>query len=212
MTAADVPAAPEGARLVLVRHGQTSSNVVRRLDTLPPGPGLTAEGRRQAVELAAELSGEQVSAVLASRATRARETAEPLARGHGLTVAVREGLQEIHVGDLEGSREDESRQLFDEIYASWHRGELDRAMPGGESGAQALRRFLEATRASLDEVPAGAVVLVSHGAVLRLVAAHLAGVGPERANAAPLPNTGLIVLAADRSRPTGWAVRRWDGP
>ncbi|MCV7110378.1 phosphoglycerate mutase family protein, partial [Mycolicibacterium setense] len=32
-------------RLVLVRHGQSVSNVERRLDTLPPGAELTPTGR-----------------------------------------------------------------------------------------------------------------------------------------------------------------------
>ena len=211
VTAVPRPAAPEGVRLVLVRHGQTPSNVARTLDTLPPGPGLTAEGRRQAQELAADLADEKVVAVLASRARRALETAEPIAARHGLDVGVREGTQEIQVGDLEGSSADASRELFEEIYASWHFGALDRSMPGGESGRQALQRFLGAASASLDGVAAGSVVLVSHGAVVRLVAAHLTSIGADRANAAYLPNTGRVVLESDHAEPTGWACLRWDG-
>lgn len=211
VTAVDRPVAPEGVRLVLARHGQTPSNIARTLDTVPPGPGLTDEGQRQAQELAAELADEKVVAVLASPARRAGETAEPVAGRHGLEAAVREGTQEVYVGDLEGSGEAESRQLFEEIYASWHFGDLDRTMPGGESGRQALRRFLDAASASLDGVAAGAVVLVSHGAIIRLVAAHLTSIGAARANSAYLPNAGRIVLESDHSEPTGWACLRWDG-
>ncbi|MEH3156873.1 MAG: histidine phosphatase family protein [Gordonia paraffinivorans] len=35
--------------LHLIRHGQTTSNVMARLDTRPPGAGLTDFGARQAV-------------------------------------------------------------------------------------------------------------------------------------------------------------------
>ena len=37
----------DGQRLVLVRHGQTPSNVAGVLDTALPGPGLTEEGQQQ---------------------------------------------------------------------------------------------------------------------------------------------------------------------
>lgn len=211
MSGAERLAAPAGVRLVLARHGQTPSNVARALDTLPPGPGLTAEGRRQAEDLGADLAGEKVVAVRASRATRAQQTAEPVARHRGLPVEVSDGMQEIYVGDLEGSTDEESRRRFEEIYASWHFGELDRPMPGGESGRQALARFLDAARVGLRGVTAGAVVLVSHGAVVRLVAARLTSVGAGRANAAYLPNAGRVVLEASDREPTGWSCLRWDG-
>lgn len=35
-------------RLIIIRHGQTPANVLGRLDTAHPGPGLTALGERQA--------------------------------------------------------------------------------------------------------------------------------------------------------------------
>lgn len=38
-------------RLLLVRHGETPSNVDRLLDTAVPGPGLTRLGERQAAAL-----------------------------------------------------------------------------------------------------------------------------------------------------------------
>ena len=38
-------------RLLLVRHGQTPSNVAGLLDTALPGPGLTALGTRQAAAI-----------------------------------------------------------------------------------------------------------------------------------------------------------------
>lgn len=202
----------DGVRLVFARHGQTPSNVRQRLDTLPPGPGLTEHGGDQAAQLAGHLAGEEVVAVRASRAARARQTAEPVARRHGLEVEVVEGMQEIYVGHLEGRADAASRQHFEEIYADWHFGRLDRRMPGGESGQQALERFFGGARSAVDGVSAGAVVLVSHGAMLRLASAQLVPeVGPGRANDAYLPNTGLVVLEARESAPTGWRCLRWDG-
>ncbi|MCA1187828.1 MULTISPECIES: histidine phosphatase family protein [unclassified Saccharopolyspora] len=200
----------DGLRLVLVRHGQTPSNVAGLLDTLPPGPGLTEQGRRQAADLAERLGTEKVLSVHASRALRAQETALPTATRHGLDVRIADGTHEIFVGDLEGRGDLDARERFDEIYDGWHHGE-DRSMPGGETGTQALTRFFASAQPVLDEVTTGAVVLVSHGAMVRLVAARLAPeVEPRRSSAAYLPNTGIIVLEADSASPTGWRCAQWD--
>lgn len=201
-----------GVRLVLARHGQTESNLRHALDTLPPGPGLTEQGRRQASELADRLAEEKVLSVTASRALRAQETAGPLARRHGLVVEIGEGMQEVYVGELEGRADASARQRFDDVYASWHFGKLDEPMPGGETGRQALTRFFAAARQTMNGTTAGSIVLVSHGAMLRLVAGHLAhNVDGVRANSTYLPNTGTIVLEPHSASPTGWHCVHWDG-
>ena len=52
-------------RLILIRHGQTSSNVADLLDTGEPGADLTELGREQAAVLPQSLAGEEVDAVYA---------------------------------------------------------------------------------------------------------------------------------------------------
>jgi hypothetical protein len=89
-------------RLVLARHGQTDANVRRELDSRPPGAPLNELGRAQAEALAQRLADAPVTAVHASRALRAQQTAAPVAAAHGLPVAVVDGVQEVFVGDLEG--------------------------------------------------------------------------------------------------------------
>ncbi|MDR7301888.1 histidine phosphatase family protein [Haloactinomyces albus] len=204
-------AAGENVRLVLVRHGQTPSNVRGAMDTVPPGPGLTKAGGNQAEELAERLSEEKVLAIHASRALRAQETAEPLAIRHGMPVEVVEGIHEIYVGELEGSAEVAARRQFEDVYASWHAGKIDEPMPGGETGRQAMTRFLDAAGELLSGITAGTIVVVSHGAILRLVAGHLAPeVDSMRANSSYMPNTGIIALEpADTA--TGWHHVHWDG-
>ncbi|MFB9566649.1 histidine phosphatase family protein [Saccharopolyspora hordei] len=204
--------APAGLRLVLVRHGQTPANVAHVLDTVPPGPGLTELGRQQADELAVRLAEEKVVSVHASRALRAQQTAQPLAQRHGLPVEVVEGTHEVFVGDLERRGDLDALRTFDEVYALWHLGELDVPMPGGETGRQALTRFVAGARSAVDGAGDGAVVLVSHGAMLRLAVSALASnVDGATANSVLLPNTGVIVLESDPEAPTGWTCTSWDG-
>lgn len=191
-------------RLVMVRHGQTDANVRHELDTRPPGAPLNALGLAQAAALGERLASDPVTAVHSSVAVRARQTAAPVAAAHGLEVDVVEGLHEVFCGDFEGRSGREALERFMAVYEAWWTGDLDARLPGGESARDVRNRFLPA----LDEVLQGAsgdVVLVSHGAAIRLVAAALLG---DTAETLYVPNTGLVVL---RPAGGGWAVEHWDG-
>ncbi|WP_219416637.1 histidine phosphatase family protein [Pseudonocardia nigra] len=190
-------------RLVLARHGQTDANVRRELDTLPPGAPLNALGHSQAAALGERLAPEPVIAVYASRATRAQQTAAPVAAAHALDVQVLDGVHEIFVGDLEGRHDHEAREEFDVVYTAWWQGDLDARLPGGESAADLRARFVPAVEKVVDGA-ADTVVLVSHGAAIRLAAAALLG---DTAETQYVPNTGLVVL---RSVVDGWELEHWD--
>ncbi|MFP5068795.1 histidine phosphatase family protein [Pseudonocardia nantongensis] len=216
---AQVPPDDGAFRLVLVRHGRTPSNVRHALDTALPGPSLDELGRSQAEEVAGLLSGWPVRAVHASHATRARETAEPVAARLGLRVELLPGVHEVFVGDLDGRVDGPARDEFDAIFASWWDGDPDRRMPGGESARDLWGRFLpDLARVSgtPDAADSGAVVVVSHGAAIRLASLALLGgedgSGPARPDARdgrnrPVPNTGRVVLRRD---PDGWTTELWD--
>ena len=78
-------------RLLLIRHGQTPSNVLGLLDTAIPGPGLTDLGIEQAAALPAALADYRIDAIYASAQRRAQLTAQPLADARGLPIQVRDG-------------------------------------------------------------------------------------------------------------------------
>lgn len=203
-----VDAAGNGLRLVLARHGQTDSNVRKALDSRPPGAPLNGLGQAQATALGKRLAGEPVTAVHASVATRAQQTAAPVAAAHGLDVVVVEGVHEVFCGDLEGRHDTEARERFDAVYGAWWTGDLDARIPGGESALDLRERFLPAVE-RIVEGATGAVVLVSHGAAIRLAAAALLG---DTAETQYVPNTGLVVLrCASTGNGAGWALEHWDG-
>jgi probable phosphoglycerate mutase len=193
---------------MLVRHGQTESNVRKALDSKPPGPPLTALGRQQADDLAATLAEEPVVAVYASIAVRAQQTAEPVAAKHGLGVRVVPGAHEIFVGDLEGSVEESDAHTFFGVFGAWADGDLDVPMPGGETGARARDRFEQVIDGILAQHREGVVVLVSHGGIMRLVAPLLAdNLSSDNTKFAVLPNTGRIVLDDGPA----WRCVEWTG-
>jgi broad specificity phosphatase PhoE len=197
-------------RLVLARHGQTPANVAKTLDTVLPGPGLTDLGRLQAEALGKELAADPagpVTAMVSSPARRARETAGIAAPVLGLTPGIVEGTHEVQVGDLEGHHDDHSIEIFRATYDAWRAGDLGARMPGGESGQDVLDRYLPAVAGLRAGHDAGTVVLVSHGAVLRVVAHALIGELPDVGPDDHVDNCGRIVL--DALPDGGWSLEAW---
>ena len=194
----------EGPRLVLARHGRTAANATHVLDSRPPGSALDELGEAQALRLAARLAGWPLRAVYASRAVRAHQTATPIAAAHGLAVDVLDGVQEVDLGEMEGRSDTAALAVFDQVYRAWWRGDLGARMPGGESALDVRARFLPVVEELVDGVVDGDVLLVSHGAAVRLAAAALLG---ETAETFYVPNTGLVVLHRDAH---GWALESWD--
>ena len=196
-------------KLMLVRHGETASNLKMALDSLPPGPPLTDLGQEQATVLAEALADEPVVAIYASTAVRAQQTAAPVAARHNMAAHVVEGVQEIFCGDLEGRSDREAYGVFVKTATAWMEGDLDLSLPGGESGRQVLDRYLATVEEITRDVTEGTVVLVSHGGAIRLAALALApNVRTSLAEGGLLPNTGRIVLESDGA---GWRCTAWSG-
>lgn len=192
-------------RLLLVRHGQTSSNVGRKLDTAVPGADLTALGERQARALPAALEGAGIDAIYVSDLVRTQQTAAPLARALGLDPHVRPGLREISAGDLEMADDLPSVRLYVETMLRWAGGDLTPRLPGGESGAATLRRFDRVVEEAART--ADVAVLVSHGAMIRAWAgARCPDVTVGLAAENPLSNTGAVVLTGT---PGSWRLETW---
>ncbi|MDV6012350.1 histidine phosphatase family protein [Haloechinothrix sp. LS1_15] len=201
-------------KLKLVRHAESTANVRKAINTKVPGPPLTDLGKRQAEELAERLRDEPVEAVYCSLATRAQQTAAPVAALHELDLQVIDGVHEIFVGELEDVTDREGIEAYARIFYQWIQGELQYAMPGGESGFEVRDRFVTAITQIRNkheqEHPDGTVVVVSHGGIMRLGVELLAENVPQ---ASPLSgliaNTGTIELATLDGG--GWRCVAWDG-
>jgi probable phosphoglycerate mutase len=186
-------------RLLLVRHGQSYGNVDRRLDTRPPGSELTPLGRDQARAFARDgLS--RPGLLLHSVATRAAQTAAEISAEVDVPASEVTGIHEVQVGELENRSDDDAVAEFDAIYKRWHEGERDVPLPGGETGNQVLDRYLPVVtdlrmRYLVDDEWTGDIIVVSHGAAIRLTAAVLAGVERCFVLDHHLKNTEAVVLA-----------------
>ncbi len=194
-------------RLLLIRHGQTTSNVSGSLDTARPGADLTDLGREQAELLVERLREEPIDALHASTLVRTQQTIAPLAAARALDVRIHDGLREWDAGDLEMNSDEESVQVYVKVVLSWAEGRTDLRMPGGPDGAEAFGRYDRAV-AEIAATGSACAAVVSHGAAIRTwVAARAKDVDVAYAAAHPLLNTQVVKLVGDPG--SGWAVEDW---
>ena len=161
-------------RILLARHGETALNVARRLQG-HTDIALNSVGRDQARALAARLAGAGLTAIWTSDLMRARETGEIIAAELGLgEPMIDRELRERHYGVFEGLTREEciARDLAAWNAWVWETG----APPGGEPGTDATARLARVLRRIADG-DGGPVLVVSHGAVMRLYLMSVLG-GP----------------------------------
>ena len=196
-------------RLLLIRHGQTPSNVAGQLDTAVPGAGLTPLGQAQAAAVPAALGDEDVAAVYASPLVRTQQTAAPLAAARGLEVQVLPGFEEVSAGALEMRGDSEAVHAYVDRLVGWISGDLARTMPGDGDGRAFLGRFDAAVQRVVDaHAPDDTVVVVSHGAAIRVwTALRAVGLDAGTAGELEIRNTGMAALEGDPA--AGWRLASW---
>ena len=135
------------------------------------------------------------------------------------------GISEIPAGRYEMREDAEAHYGYHRTFADWLGGAMDLPVPGASTGREVVGRYLRTllpVMATTQRVGADLAV-VSHGAVIRLIAAYLGRVDPEFAVRTLLPNTMRVELevpelsgvaglsgAADAVE-EGWKVTDWAG-
>ncbi|EFU80148.1 phosphoglycerate mutase family protein [Mobiluncus curtisii ATCC 51333] len=201
-------------RLVLIRHGETDSNLSGALDTAWPGRPLNATGREQAVALVDKfhkLVGSSPQRLACSFILRTRQTAEPLAQAFNIPVQVDPDLREVRAGALEMSTTLEDTREYLDTAIGWVTGDLERRMPGAESGAETLARFdrgIARLCAGLEDDPEATVAVVIHGAIMRVWGANrIEGLTLDLLAQFPCQNCSLTL--ATGSPTAGWKAELW---
>nr|NLD40361.1 histidine phosphatase family protein [Actinomycetales bacterium] len=196
-------------RLILVRHGQTFSNVNHALDTAEPGAELTELGRSQAAALVDTFGEHEIDRLVTSHLVRTQQTAAPLAQSLGVAPLVDPRIREVVAGDLEMANDFRSITTYITTLAKWMTGELSARMPGAETGHEVLERFDAAVSAVQGELDGGTAMFVSHGAIIRMWSAVRAANAPDGWGVENvLGNTDSVVLTHEQGN---WRVETWQG-
>lgn len=161
-------------RIILIRHGSTIWNEEGKYQGTIDVP-LSDRGRQEA-EMVAEIAGRKIKAIYSSNLGRARETAEIIARPHGLPVQVIDELGEINFGDWEGLTAQEIKDKFGEqAYRTWLEDPVNADISGGDRitdfAERVIRGFDRIIHAHRDDT----VVVATHGGALMVLGCHLHG-------------------------------------
>jgi len=187
----------EKPTLWFVRHGESTWNASGLVQGQAEGSVLTARGRREAARAAEQLGRARVSAIWTSDLERAHETAAII--GHVLHLPLRyeRALRERNFGTAEGRPLRELSTAVSGIEGD-RVVDADVRPPEGES----LRALYRRVASFMDDAAAGAsdsaVVVVTHGGVIRMAQAYAEGIGVEAMVWGLVPNASVWNLSRPR--------------
>ncbi len=158
-------------KIYVVRHCATEYNEKKLYCGRRDLP-LSERGRAEAKALAEKLKNCSFDLVISSPLLRARETAEAIAFGHGTHVFTDARLIERDFGELEGTD-------FYRKDALVYRDEYACRPAGGESDLDVVARVYSFLDDLKKEKRAGAVLLVTHGIVSRVIRTYFCNMTDE---------------------------------
>jgi len=183
--------------LHLIRHGETDYNLQNRIQGRGINAPLNETGIRQAVRVGFWLKHEGVDAVYSSSMLRARQTAA-FAMGMDVNEVLADAdLDELSYGAMEGIPVDEQKGDLADLYAQWDSGNVTLAPIGGESPVKVRGRLMSAMERILVKHEGQRVAIVTHGRALRILIAHLSGIGLERMHEVHHANGCIYTLRFD---------------
>ena len=156
--------------LILVRHGETTWNVVGKYQGQTDVP-LSEVGLKQAKTLAKFFPAAEVDAVYASDLSRALVTAECIGEKFSRPVQMETAFRELDFGEWEGLNYEEIVSRWPTAMDNFLQHPEKPVIPGGESFTQLQERVMGRLGEIIAAHPGQTVVIVAHGAVLRTVLA-----------------------------------------
>ena len=159
-------------RLLLIRHA-LNDWVGKRIAGWTPGISLNEEGRKQATRLAEWLEPVPLEAVYASPLERTVETAEPIAKSHGLAVQLRDSLGETRYGQLDGKTVQDVMET--DLWEKFRACPSRTRFPGAETLYEVQVRVVGELEEILQDHPKGNIAVVTHADPVRVAVAHYIG-------------------------------------
>lgn len=151
--------------LCLVRHGESTWNAEGRIQG-QLNPPLSELGLEQADLVAKRLADETWSAIYSSDLSRARQTAEAIAKLTGHELRIETQLRERTQGKREGYLLEEARELYPDIHAPEVEREDDEAL---------TKRAVDIYQQIRDRHLGERILIVAHGALMGVFLQNIIG-------------------------------------
>ena len=152
--------------IYFVRHGETTANATNTLQGQSDVP-LNEKGIKQAELAAGRLREKHFDLILSSDLSRAAATAQAIAGERKISYS--KLLREWDLGEWVGLNWTQIAEKFPQESAAFSAGDMDAAVPGGESRRQFYDRAQQVLQWLTEEFRGKTLLCVSHGGFLRAV-------------------------------------------
>lgn len=187
----------------LVRHCVTS-HTGHKLSGWMPDIHLTDAGTKQAEVVAEGLAKAPFKAIYASPITRCAETAKIISARHKLRVRTREDFGEVHYGSW--TNRSLKALARTKAWSTVQRWPAGARFPGGESFVEVQNRAVAAIEELRPMHHKEQICVVSHGDVIRLLAAHYMGIHIDLFQRIAVSPGSITVLSIGDSGPGVFAL------
>lgn len=178
--------------IYLIRHGQTEWNENFRYQG-SKDEELNPKGLEQASNVAETLKNCDISKIYSSPLKRALKTSEPLAKNLNINVDIINEFKEINLGKWEGKTWDEIKIEYKEFLETWSKDIAAIAPPEGESYLELKERVFNALYSLLPHNNSN-IVMVSHGAVIKVILCTILQMPLQNRAALDIPNGSISVI------------------
>ena len=180
--------------IYLIRHGRQSSRLCN-VDV-----DLSLQGLRQAALVGERLAGKGIQVVYSSALIRAEQTARRANQYWNAEYVTEPDLREIDFGQMEGLSDQEISLRSGTWKQEQQKMEKDLPYPGGECAGDVIRRVMPVLE-RIGNYKKDTVAVITHGGVIRSVAAHVLGMEPAkyRLLGKDLENCSITELRFDQS-------------
>lgn len=159
-------------RIDLLRHGACEGGEIFRGST---DVALSELGWSQMRDKLAGLAEPCWDHIVTSPLQRCARFAEEVSRKSGVSLSVDKDLREIHFGDWEGLPHSEAEQRDPQLWQRFWQSPDSASPPNGEPMSAFCQRVCASLDQILNDYAGQSVLLVVHGAVIRVMICHLLG-------------------------------------
>ena len=184
-------------RLILVRHGETETNLNKKLHKSDDPRELNETGKKQIRKTAKKIKEYNPDIIYSSKEKRALQSASIIAEACDLEVCEIDGLQERDWGKFSG-------KTWPEIQAVLDKMTLEERFNYVPSGGESWKQFDSRLKSRLDEIigknNGKTIVVVTHGGAIRALMPHLLGAPKEESFKYDPSNASLTVFRYDKDK------------
>ncbi|HLO87143.1 MAG TPA: histidine phosphatase family protein [Nostocaceae cyanobacterium] len=192
-------------RVIIVRHGQSTYNIERRIQGRTDASTLTEKGSQDAIKVGQALSSISFQAIYSSPLQRAKGTAEIIRNqltGQSSVVQSTDKLLEIDLPAWAGMLTIDVKEKFPEDYRTWkqHPHELRMLVNDGEGTKEyfPVLALYEQAKQFWQEIltrhQGETILVVGHNGINRALISTALGISPERYHCLQQSNCAISVL------------------